>query len=233
MYKSKIPVKPSRGSQKQLTTHTTSLKEQNYPTQDWTAVLGPVRDQGSCGASWAYAATTVLEGRQAVKSGEKATALSVQQLVDCVGANYGCKGGFASEALFYAEEHGLMTEADYPVQGDHGESTCKYDKEKKAAQVDNVRGVGNPKADLAQGPIIAAFQAQGDVIQYQAGIYNGFCGEQPNHYLAVVGWGVTSYGVEYWIARNSWGPDWGEQGHIRIQIDGNCPLYFDSFPDML
>lgn len=61
---------------------------------------------------------------------------------------------------------------------------------------------------------------------YGGGIYNGYCG-QPDHAVVAVGWGVEN-GVEYWIIRNSWGPDWGEQGHIRIQANGQCYVQFNS-----
>lgn len=125
-----------------------------------------------------------------------------------------------------------MTEADYPYVGD-GAHACKYEDTKRIAQVENVRGVGDARVDLANGPVVAAIQAQGEVLQYQSGIYNGYCGDQPNHFVAIVGWGRTSQGIEYWIARNSWGTAWGEQGHIRIQIDGNCSVFFDSYPDMV
>lgn len=33
----------------------------------------------------------------------------------------------------------------------------------------------------------------------------------------MTGWGVTSDGVKFWQARNSWGTFWGEQGFFKIQ----------------
>ena len=45
--------------------------------------------------------------------------LSEQQLVDCtqIYGNKGCLGGAMDGALRYAQDHGIMLEADYPYKG--------------------------------------------------------------------------------------------------------------------
>lgn len=42
-----------------------------------------------------------------------------------------------------------------------------------------------------------------------------------NHVVNIVGWGTTNDGIEYWIARNSWGETWGERGFFRIEKGKN------------
>ena len=58
-------------------------------------------------------------------------------------------------------------------------------------------------------------------MQYESGIYNHISGTLlGGHDVVIIGWGIED-GTKYWIAQNSWGKDWGEQGYFRI-VEGIC-----------
>lgn len=65
---------------------------------------------------------------------------------------------------------------------------------------------------------------------YKIGVLEGCTGNRLDHGIVLVGWGNDD--GDYWIARNSWGPRWGEEGYLRIRIDNglnlNCGLLQDA-----
>lgn len=68
---------------------------------DWskTDYMIPVKNQGACGSCWAFSATSVMEGVQAIKDGRPAIELSTQEAVDCTPNDQGywcngCNGGW-------------------------------------------------------------------------------------------------------------------------------------------
>jgi hypothetical protein len=62
-----------------------------------------------------------------------------------------------------------------------------------------------------------------DFYSYQSGIYTYEYGSyQGIQAVKIVGWGSQD-GVNYWIAANSWGPDWGQFGFFNIAF-GECNI---------
>jgi len=74
------------------------------------------RRQGSCGASWAFAATATASFRECLwklKEGDESANLqflAAQDLLSCA-ADIGCSGGSAGEAFYFMKQHGVAREA--------------------------------------------------------------------------------------------------------------------------
>jgi len=187
-------------------------------TWDWRehGAVGPVQNQGQCGAAWAMAACGSMEGAHAVKAGTF-TALSVQQLVDCSGNDtHGCNGGNPEGAYKFAVDNGVCKSGDYPWLG--RESQCKKGCV-PAAHFTSYGRVGTTDAALMNavrqyGPIAAGVDAS-RFATYASGVFDGSCGKTINHLVVVIGYG-TAQGKPYWILKNSWGTSWGERGYIRL-----------------
>ena len=78
-----------------------------------------VKNQGSCGSCWAFAATGALEAQYKRTTGQLVY-MSEQQLIDCSWnyGNRGCNGGHANYAFQYISEcGGVCSQNSYPYLG--------------------------------------------------------------------------------------------------------------------
>merc|ERR1711908_76578 len=70
---------------------------------------------------------------------------------------------------------------------------------------------------IVQQPVSVAVRSHDRYFQhYAAGILTGPCDDKVDHGLLAIGYGSED-GLDYWHLKNSWGPNWGEGGFMRIK----------------
>jgi cathepsin L len=203
------------------------------------AVTG-VKNQGQCGSCWAFATTEQIESYAFINTGELPN-LSAQQVTSCTpnvlqcGGTGGCMGSVTQLGFSYLQLFGQMAEEDYPyVSGTTSDTEeCAHDPTKAMVTLtgydtlptNNHEAVMTHLAEV--GPLSIAVDAS-KWSTYTGGVFSGCSFDDNisiNHGVQLVGYGsdFSALGVyDYWLVRNSWGPNWGEDGYIKLLRTSEC-----------
>ena len=203
---------------------------QSVPTSfDWRdkGVVGVVKNQGSCGCCYAFSVAANIESLYAIKHGELLN-FSEQQILNCDSSQKGCNGGVIGRSFDYIKNSnglGLTSSLKYVAR----KQSCSNIK--GVAKVIGKKYAGSYNEDsiarflFRNGPLSAAVNAKyfkyyrGGIMKYSTYL----CGNSLNHAVTIVGYGVSSTGTKYWIVKNSYGKNWGENGYVRI-ARGTCSI---------
>jgi C1A family cysteine protease len=199
---------------------------------DWRPLgaVTPIYNQGQCGSCWAFSATEEIES-QWFLANHTLTQLSMQQIISCDTVDEGCNGGDTPTAYQYViKAGGLESYADYPyASGGGATGRCKFNKQDIVASISGWEYITqSPQCNetamkvgvVNNGPLSICVDAE-TWQTYSGGIITNRCAQDLDHCVMIVGYNVTQAGVSYWLVRNSWGTDWGEDGYIYVEVGKN------------
>lgn len=201
---------------------------------DWRTqgIVPEVRDQGFCNGCWSFGTVGAMEPA-VKKGGGPLPDLSEQFLISCNQDNWGCDGGLTANKYHYdvlAKNQtgaGAVLESASPYTATEGSCATAYAHPYQLSGWAFITGSEwtMPTNDQLKnaiytyGPITAGVCVDDGWGNYTGGVYessSNVCNGGTNHQIVLVGWDDAT---SSWILRNSWGPNWGENGYMRIAWD--------------
>ncbi len=216
--------------------------------------ISPVKNQEQCGSCYAFATLATLE--TLIKLDQHNPFLDVdlseQYLVSCGptgnrdGYDYGgCLGNYSDFVGDFLLQVGVPDEECFPYDanqvagieplcdgacGDWSTRTItiadwSYIAPAATFYLPHLEEI---KATLVNKPVPCGMFIYEDFKNYVGGVYSPLSGQENlgGHFVVIVGYDDSQ---SCWIVKNSWGPDWGENGFFRIaynQTSINSPTMF-------
>ena len=203
------------------------IPEQFDARDQWPGCIEEVQKQFNCSASYAIATASSLSERFCIQSnGIVSVSLSAQDILSCDPNNNGCISGTIDSVWDHIKDIGLVDNACFPYSAQNMTvPSCQEKCEGKTYKVVNHCATTGEQGIMREikrnGPIVAVMSVYTDFLGYGAGIYKPhLAAVKVTGAIAVeiIGWGTDSDTQEkYWIVKNSWGSDWGEDGYARIK----------------
>ena len=194
-----------------------------------------VKNQGSCGSCWAFAATGATEALVNLFYNQPLNMdLSEQNLLSCSGAG-SCAGGYPHIALDYIKNTGIINETAFPysatVEACTNKSSSPIDQIKIGGRIDFGSTTNPATEDNLKKMLIKYGPVSGGLLNW-------------SHAMTLVGWqvvkegdrffyrgldklmywytvpaGSTLIGKTVWIFKNSWGTSFGDAGYVYVETD--------------
>ena len=198
-----------------------------------------IKDQGSCGSCWSFGTLGSIEAKYDLGMNESRLKpdLSEQDEVSCDLSCYsgytrpssacqnGCNGGYVDLAMQNIQSNGVVDESCFPYTATNTSCSniCPGNQNRDWSITGYQENYNVTNAALEQmlvdnGPIAVLVDArQWD--PYTGGLECSGSSTYVDHAVVLVGYNDTGdNGTSYWIIKNSWGSDWGENGYIRVQF---------------
>ncbi len=192
----------------------------NWGDKDGRNWMTRIKDQGGCGSCWAFATCATFEARQRIAVGQHSLwiDLSEQYLVSCYKGD--CGGASATWIMQQIQAGGVCDEACFPyVSGSEYVPPCSDRCPDYTNRMYDILTYGSwyfPSLNSTKheiylnGPIQVHITVYEDFYAYAGGVYEYVSGgNEGGHLIVFYGWDNDE---NCWLAKNSWGTDWGEMG---------------------
>lgn len=204
-----------------------------------------VKNQGGSGTCWAFSTNAAIESYLNIYFNRQIDYdLSEQNLISCID-NDGLtinerytSGSHTGYALEYARDHGVIDEQSFPFQGI---VPCNYNTFQDIVSVSSFSSIpsmqysyrdylGLSRTDkfemrkaIIRAPIVVGYIGPINHAASCIGFHKLKLGDSFEDSNTGITYHITStsgyFGSYYWIIKNSWGEDWGENGFCYIILD--------------
>ncbi|XP_063828401.1 cathepsin B-like [Ostrinia nubilalis] len=199
--------------------------------EEWShcKTIKEVNNQAQCGSCFLFGAINSASDRTCIHAGVHVHL--AEQEGDCIRPRESCKGGDPAKVVSFWVKNGLVSQECKPydilaLYNDGCKEECRnssieYSQDKHYAE--NAYKV-HPTVEaisaelIKNGPLVVGFTAFADFRKYRHGVYVHKFGDFIGyHAVRLIGFGIDENGDDYWLAANSWGKHWGEEGYVRIK----------------
>lgn len=201
--------------------------DSNFTWKDRGVIVTP-QNQGEWGSCAIFASISIFETLIARETGDLVD-LSEQHFIN----NTNCwsdASGVSPEKVFkFLIENGIVYDETLPYTGRKKKVTLNPEYNYKLGTWGSALLVNNSPKDrikivkehvINYGPVISNLILFEDLDRYESGVYTvgKNAKEVAGHWVVILGWqddeNMESGG--YWICKNSWGVEWGEEGYFNI-----------------